>query len=47
MKYYDMEQYWQWLAIEMPIEREDKEEEEMTKKEQWLAIEMPIEREGE
>ena len=46
MKYYDMEQYWQWLAIEMPIEREDKEE-EMTKKEQWLAIEMPIEREGE
>ena len=46
MKYYDMEQYWQWLAIEMPMERED-EEEEMTKKEQWMAIEMPMEREGE
>lgn len=50
MKYYDMEAYYQWMAIEQPMERgegtaEVEDNEPLSKKEQWLAIEQPMERE--
>ena len=39
MKYYDMETYWQWMAIEMPMEREE-EYEEMTKREHNVVFDL-------
>ena len=48
MKYTDYESYWQWLAIEQPMEREEEDYEycnkDLTPDQQWLAIEQPMER---
>ena len=49
MRYTDYESYWQWMAIEMPMERgegtvEVEDNEPLSSREQWMAIEMPMER---